>query len=91
MPIHIHQNETLKNAAYVLEEHIFINCKLTNCTLIFSGGSFEFVNTTFENCQWKFRDKAAMTLQLCMTIGMLKPGQAPPLNWQGSAGSGPVH
>jgi hypothetical protein len=43
MPIFVHNNETLKNAAYVVEEHIFINCKLTNCRLMYSGGVFEWV------------------------------------------------
>ncbi len=83
MPVFIHQNETLKNAACALDEHMFYNCKLTNCTLVYSGGSFEFVNTTFENCQWKFRNDAGMTIQLLLSIGMLKQGQAPPPNIAG--------
>jgi hypothetical protein len=86
MPYFIHNNENLKNAVYALDEHAFINCKLSNCTLVYSGGTFEFMNATFENCQWKFRNDAALTLQLCMSIGMLKQGQAPPPNFQGSGG-----
>src|ERR1035438_7837914 len=58
MPYFIHNNETLKNATYALDEHAFFNCKLTNCTLVYSGGSFEFVNLQLENCQWKFRNDA---------------------------------
>jgi hypothetical protein len=94
VPITLHQNETLKNAAYMVEEHIFNNCKLSNCRLIYTGGAFEFVNTTFENCMWGFRSEAAQTIALLMTIGMLKPGQAPPQSMQGTTGgpSGPqVH
>ena len=89
MPYFIHNNESLKNAVYPLDEHAFFNCKLTNCTLIYSGGSFEFVNMQLENCQWKFRNDAGMTIALLASIGMLKPGQAPPPNFQGSGG--PVH
>jgi len=90
MPITVHNGETLKNATYVVEEHIFINCKLTNCRLMYHGGSFEWANTTFENCMWGFRDHARNMMTLMMTLGMLKPGQAPPQSMQGTTG-GPVN
>src|SRR5208283_3251722 len=64
MPITVHNGETLKNATYVVEEHIFINCKLTNCRLMYHGGSFEWANTTFENCMWGFRDHARNMMTL---------------------------
>lgn len=90
MPIILHQNETLKNAAYAVEEHIFINCKLTNCRLIYSGGAFEWANTTFENCFWGFRGPAEKTMQFLVAVGLVKPGQAPPQAMQGTTG-GPVN
>jgi hypothetical protein len=90
MPITVHNNENLKNAAYLIDEHLFNNCKLTNCRLIYDGGSFEFVNTTFENCAWTFRGPARDTIALLSTLGMLKPGQAPPQSLQGTTG-GPVN
>ncbi len=90
MPMTLHQHETLKNACYMVEEHIFIDCKLTNCRLIYSGGAFEWANTSFENCMWGFRGPAASTMQLLATVGILKPGQAPPQVMQGTTG-GPVN
>jgi hypothetical protein len=90
MPITIHNSETLKNACLVVEEHVFNNCKLSNCRLYYSGGAFEWTNTTFENCMWGFRGSARDTMQLMMTLGMLKPGQAPPQTLQGTTG-GPVN
>ena len=48
MPITVHNGETLNDVALVMEEHIFINCKVTNCRLIYSGGTVEFSNTKFE-------------------------------------------
>jgi hypothetical protein len=90
MPFFIHKNETLKNVAYCLDEHAFFDCKLTNCTLVYSGGSFEFQNVQLDNCQWKFRNDASLTLQLLMSIGMIKPGQTPPPSTQGMSG-GPVN
>ena len=88
MPITVHEGDTFIASAFVVEEHIFINCKLKNCRLFYSGGTFEWVNTSFENCAWGFRDAAGNTIRLAMTIGMLKQGQMPPPNITGAtAGS----
>ena len=86
MPMTVHEGDTIIAATLVLEEHIFINCKLKNCRLYYSGGTFEWINTTFENCAWGFRDAAGSTIRLALTIGMLKQGQAPPGTFQGNAG-----
>ncbi len=77
MPITVHEGDTFVATTFVIEEHIFINCKLKNCRLYYSGGTFEFVNTNFENCAWGFRDEAGNTLRLAMVLGMLKQGQTP--------------
>jgi hypothetical protein len=86
MPMTVHNNETIKNANYVLEEHIFNNCKLVNCRLFYSGGSFELGNTTFENCAWTFQGRARDTMTLLTTLGMVKAGQVPPQALQGTSG-----
>jgi hypothetical protein len=90
MPITIHNGETLKNVSYRMEEHIFNNCKLTSCQLFYDGGPFQWTNTTFDNCAWNFREEARNTIQVLITLGLLKPGQAPPQNLQGTTG-GPVN
>lgn len=77
MPITVHEGSTLKKAAFQLEEHVFRNCVLIECTLYYSGGDFEFVNAQFQNCNFSFRGAARNTMQLQMTIGMLKPTQQP--------------
>jgi hypothetical protein len=84
MPVNIHHGETLKNAAYRIEEHVFNNCKLTNCDLFYDGGSFGWTNTTFENCRWTFRGAARDTVQLLSTLGLIKAGQVPPPNIPGA-------
>jgi hypothetical protein len=76
MPVTIHNNENLKNAAYCLEEHVFINCKLTNCRLFYDGGPHQWENCSFENCQWSFRGAAENTVEVLVAIGMLEPGLA---------------
>ena len=83
MPITVHEGDTVIASTFVVEEHIFVNCKLKNCRLYYSGGAFEWVNTSFENCTWGFRDAAGNTLRLAAMIGMLKQGQAPLQNIHG--------
>jgi hypothetical protein len=86
MPITIHEGESIIASTLVVEEHIFINCKLKNCRLYYSGGPFEWTNTSFEDCYWGFRGPAKDTVMFCIAMGMLKQGQAPPQTFQGNAG-----
>jgi hypothetical protein len=84
MPLTVHEADTIIASTFVVEEHIFINCKLKNCRLYYSGGPFEWVNTSFENCFWGFRGTAKDTVQLLVTLGLLKPGQTPAPNITGA-------
>jgi len=83
MPVTVHEGDTLMASTFVIEEHVFINCKLKNCRLYYSGGPFEWVNTSFENCTWGFRSQAKDTMILLTALGILKQGQAPPPNITG--------
>jgi hypothetical protein len=78
MPITKYEGRTFTNQAFQLEECWFINCVLRECVIFYGGGTYEFQNTTFQNCQWKFQDRARNTCQLLVMIGLLQPGQAPP-------------
>ena len=86
MPIQVYTGETIKAATYVVEETVFHNCKLIDCRLYYSGGPFEIVNCSFQNCQWGFRGSARDTMQLLMTLGLLKQGQVPPQSIAGATG-----
>lgn len=80
MPITIHKNEEIKGAAFQVEEHIFHDCRLINCALVYDGGSFSWSNTSLQSCQWTFRAAAKNTFELLRTIGLLKAAQTPPEN-----------
>jgi hypothetical protein len=88
MPIQKYEGQTLSGKTFKLEECWFVNCVLRDCTIFYSGGSYEFENTKFENCQWKFQDKAQRTCVLLSQIGLLK---ADPIPVPGTPVSGPVH
>jgi hypothetical protein len=72
------QGKTINGGAFVVEECVFVNSVLRDCDLFYSGGDFEYVNTTFENCRWHFRGPALKTIQLGQTIGMIQPQQQMP-------------
>ena len=82
MPITRYEGRTFTKQVFQLEECWFINCVLRECVLFYGGGRFEFANTTFANCSWKFDAEARNTMQLLSQIGLLKPGQAPPAEIQ---------
>lgn len=87
MPITKYEGKTFENQVFKLEECWFVNCVLRRCVIFYSGGPYELLNATFDNCQWKFQGPANQTFQLLTQIGVLKPGQAPPpqIQTKGSA------
>ncbi len=65
--------------SFVLDEVVFINCLLKDCDFYYSGGDFEWANTTFEACRFHWRGPAKNTMALLQSIGLLKaPSQEPP-------------
>jgi hypothetical protein len=80
MPINVYEGVKLAGKAFVVEETIFRNCTLTNCWLYYSGGSYEWQNTSFQNCQWGFRGPAKDTIALLQLLGLMTAGQTPPPN-----------
>ena len=75
MPMTKYEGQTLVGKTFQIEECWFVNCVLRDCTLFFGGGTTEWINTRFENCQWKFQNEAARTCQFLMQIGLLPPPQ----------------
>ena len=78
MPITRFMRRTFEGQVFRLEESAFIECTLKNCVIYYSGGSFDFEKTNFENCQWKFQNQAGNTMQLLALIGLLRQSQTLP-------------
>ena len=72
MPTSLHENETIKDATFQLEEHSFRNCHLSGCNLVYDGGAFILDNTVLHDCRWKFRHAARNTFQLLLEIGAIE-------------------
>jgi len=78
MPITKYETQTFTKKVFVVEECWFINCALIECDLFYSGGTYQYENTTFQNCNWKLTGPAFQTFQLLSLIGLIpKPGTAP--------------
>ena len=70
--------KTFHGENFELEEVVFIDCKLKNCHLFYSGGDYEWANSTFESCHFHFRGPAKKTQELFQQIGLLQTtGQQP--------------
>lgn len=69
------ESQEITHKSFILEDVSFINCKLVNCHLFYSGGEFEWVNTTFIDCSFHFRGAAKNTQSLFQLFGMLKQGK----------------
>jgi len=74
----IFKKENFQGKSFHLDDVVFMNCKLTDCDLYYSGGDFEWVSSNFEGCRFHWRGAAKNTLALAQAIGMLKTTTAPP-------------
>lgn len=67
----IYRNQNFQGKSFVIENVVFLKCKLTDCDLYYSGGDFEWAETFFENCRFHWRGPAKNTLALLQVIGMM--------------------
>jgi hypothetical protein len=73
----IYRGQTFEGKSFVLEEVAFINCKLADCDLFYSGGDFDWTNSNFDNCRFHWRGAAKNSLALLQSIGMIPPPLPP--------------
>jgi hypothetical protein len=65
-----YRNQNFQGNSFILENVVFLKCKLSDCDLYYSGGDFEWTETFFENCRFHWRGSAKNTLALLQAMGM---------------------
>lgn len=73
-----YRNQTFQGKTFILDEVTFLECKLSDCDLYYSGGDFEWVNSHFENCRFHWRGAAKNTVALLQGMGAFQWPQTPP-------------
>jgi hypothetical protein len=72
-----YRNQNFQGRNFVLEDVAFVKCKLTDCDLYYSGGDFDWIETTFEGCRFHWRGAAKNMFALAQTVGMVKAAIPP--------------
>src|SRR5215472_9190336 len=71
-PLEIVSGKDIEGELVILDHKHFINCRLTKCTLRYSGGQLILESTNFDSCVFQFDDEAAMTVRLLECFGMMQ-------------------
>jgi len=67
------KNQHFEDRSFELDATVFVNCKLKNCDLYYSGGDVEMIGTAMENCPIHWRGAAKNTVWVLQSLGMLRP------------------
>lgn len=67
-----------KGTTVIVDETSMIDCKFEGCTLIYCGGDFAWINSSFVNCTLSLQGAAARTQNLLHGFGW-KPAEGPSL------------
>jgi hypothetical protein len=72
------ENRTISGESLVMDDKHFVNCKVRQSTLIYSGGDYACTNTQFENCQIQLSGPAGKTAVFLGSFGLVTPGPGGP-------------
>ncbi len=70
--MHAIENETADGKMIYIDERYFINCKYTNCTLIYTGGDFGWEDASFIKCKLQLEGSASRVMRFLRIFGVLK-------------------
>lgn len=79
--VKVYEDKTLDGQSFILDEVVFIRCRLKNCDLFYSGGDYEWVETHFENCRFHWRGAAKNSVGLFQALQVMSqqvPAPKPP-------------
>lgn len=73
------QGQTFTAATVVLDDCCFVDCKFTNCRLLYGGGDNNFVNCKLEDSGWLLYGAAEKTAMFLRNTGWTPPPGMQPL------------
>lgn len=68
------QNRTIEGEVLTIDDTLYSDCVLINCTLEYSGGPVAFERTQMRGCQYVFFGRARRTIHFLQGVGLLDCG-----------------
>ena len=68
--MHLIENQIVNGTSVGIDDKHFVNCRFTNCALLYSGGDFAWTNTQFENCNLQLSGAATRTVTFLTQLGI---------------------
>jgi hypothetical protein len=65
------EKQSFENVTVVLDGKYFNECKFSGCTLIYTGGDYGWVDTTFDLCNLRLQGLAERTTRFLYEMGRL--------------------
>jgi len=75
--IKVYEDKTLNDQSFILDEVVFIRCRLKNCDLFYSGGDYEWIETGMENCRFHWRGPAKNSVALFQSLQVMSQQAVP--------------
>lgn len=70
--MHTVQNMTFEDETLTIDNTLYSNCVLIDCTLEYSGGPVAFEHTHMRNCRYVFFGEARRTVHFLQGVGLLE-------------------
>ena len=69
--IRVYEDKNLSDQSFILDDVVFIRCRLKNCDLFYSGGDCEWAETHFDNCRFHWRAAAKNSFALFQMLQIM--------------------
>jgi hypothetical protein len=64
------KGQSFSNTWIAIDDHQFVNCRFSGCTLVYSGGAARAENCEFRDCRWILQGPFAEVLETLLSFGI---------------------